>query len=431
MFNLDYTAKKLRIVYVSEGEISIEAKLNDIPIGIPGNTIEVGIPQQDKNNLHIQVTRSNREDVVSNIQIKEVTIDGKSYLDDFKKIKFIVDKNKHPFMQDTENNLFFGHYGSLDVDICHKVDILTRAKTVLINDPDVHIHGKETSNPDHRHVFTGCVPPFSSEILDHMAKSSDANDISVEQTRSSIEQWLSESSRINIKNLNMLENFTLSNGITQSIESVRHRLDDIFMPSKMYYLHGLLKGKNKRNIFAEELPLKAKVMFELPSPWYTTESILQKIKEAVEKRCHIILDLTWLPLSTKQIEIDASDISEIYFSMNKAWPVRDIRPAFRWSRFRINDSQTFDTEWNSFTKLPFNVFGKLIEKFSFDYTYNSYLKDADEICKTFDFGHTDVLWFKTHKDVKHTLPNHISEHYFLDDFVCIINLLQTKGKYFW
>lgn len=430
MFDLNYTAKKIKIVYVKKGDIVIEAKLNGYPIGIPGDTIELDIPQQEKNNLRLDITRSNR-DATSYIRIIHFSVDGKSYLNQFKKIKFKPHKMKHPGMDDFDNNLFLGVNGTMQFDILHKVDPLSRAKSILIKDKETRIHGKEYSYPDQRHVLTGCIPPLTKELVDCIGQSQGAYDVDVTTIRKFTEQWLSESSRISIDNIHGLEHFCLSNGVTQSIESVRSRFDDIYMPNKMYYLHGELEGKNTHDVWTSELPPQAKVMFELPSPWYTTQSILKKIQEAIQKDCYIILDLTWLPLSMKQINLDASKISEIYFSMNKAWPVRNLRPAMRWSRDKINDAQAFDTEWNCFAKLPFNIFAVLIEQFKFDYTYERYSKDADEICKVFDFGHTDVLWFKTHKDVKHTLPNHISEHYYLDEFVCIVNLLQTKGKYFW
>ena len=173
------------------------------------------------------------------------------------------------------------------------------------------------------------------------------------------------------------------------------------------------------------------MLFEYPSPWYTIEELNEKIAECKEKQANIALDLTWLPIVNEKIEIDLNGINEIYFSMNKTWPIHDVRPAFRWSRHRINDKQTFESEWGNYSKLPPNMFLHLIDKFSFDYVYNTYSEDAESICKTFGLEKTSVLWFMKHKSVKHDTNGYISKHYYLDEFVCIRKLLEHKDKYFW
>ena len=102
----------------------------------------------------------------------------------------------------------------------------------------------------------------------------------------------------------------------------------------------------------------------------------------------------------------------------------------RWSRHRINDSQTFDSEVSIYPKVPVNVLLKLIDIFQFDYTFDKYIENHKEICKTFSLQTTPVLWFTTHDDVTHN--EEIAEsHFFLDDFVCVVKLLQHKDYFFW
>ena len=42
-----------------------------------------------------------------------------------------------------------------------------------------------------------------------------------------------------------------------------------------------------------------------------------------------------------------------------------------------------------------------------------------------------LLWFAQHDSAVHDTKGHISKHYYLDEFVCVEQLLNYKGKYFW
>ena len=173
------------------------------------------------------------------------------------------------------------------------------------------------------------------------------------------------------------------------------------------------------------------MLLEYPSPWYTNQELDDVIKQAKDKKAKIALDLTWLPVATDEIKLDLNGIDQIFFSMNKAWPIHDLRPAFRWSRERINDRQTFDYEIGMYPKTSVNMFMKLIDKFSFGHIYEA-VKDARaEIMQTFNLESTPVLWFTKHESAIHDEKGHISKHYFLDEFVCIQKLLDFKGKYWW
>ena len=184
-------------------------------------------------------------------------------------------------------------------------------------------------------------------------------------------------------------------------------------------------------MLTDELVVGWDVLIELPSPWYNTNMLMEKIKEAKNKDCRVALDLTWMPASNDAIHLDLDLVDQIFLSMNKTWPIHDVRPAFRWSKRRINDSQTFQYEFCSYPKVGANVFMKLLEKFPFDYAYDKYKTPAEQIRRTFDLEPTSVLWFTRNDLYTHDPAEHISRHYYLDDFVCIRKLLDFKGKYFW
>ena len=175
----------------------------------------------------------------------------------------------------------------------------------------------------------------------------------------------------------------------------------------------------------------SKVLFELPSPWYDTDLILSKIQEAKQKGCTVALDLTWLPISNDTIAIDLLLVDEIFFSMNKTWPISDLRPAFRWSKNKCNDAQTFQWEHCTYPKVAANVLVNLTKQYTFDYVYETYRDHASQLYKLFDLAPSSVLWFATHDSIKHNAQQPIWPDYYLDDFVCIRKLLEFKGKYFW
>ena len=156
-----------------------------------------------------------------------------------------------------------------------------------------------------------------------------------------------------------------------------------------------------------------------------------KIRELKQKNCSVALDLTWLSISNDHIDLDLNDVDEIYFSMNKTWPIQDFRPAFRWSKTRVNDAATFQWDHCTYPKISANVFMKLMQSYSLDYVYDKYKPIAKDIMEKFELEPTCVLWFTRHKDIKHDYENPIWPFYFLDDFVCLRKLLDYHGKYFW
>lgn len=286
------------------------------------------------------------------------------------------------------------------------------------------------------YMFTGCLSPNTPSLIDAIddLKIATLRNPMPHDHRVKIENWINCSKRVKIKNFSVMDNFTSGTGVTQSLSVFLQSAETIFMPEKTYFHNGeYIKDKDIRikNAFDEIFEEGSRVLFELPSPWYSIEKTQQRIEQARKANCYIALDLTWLPVIDCPIEIDMELVDEVFFSMNKSWPVVSLRPAFRWSKKRINDSQTFDYEVGAYPKIPANVFLNLIGKFEFDYSYDRYKNDQKKLCDQFGLVPTNVLWFATHNQVKHNHENYISRHYFLDDFVCVVELLNHKGKYFW
>ena len=399
--------------------------------------------------IEIKFEKEDPADLNSYAEIEHVWINGYDLKERFKGIVYKIDQARHPSVElhTIPNNLYFGYEGCMAFSIEHRDDSLSQAAWTIAEKEFSEVKWPLMNNQyreknfhnvhrDAVYMFTGCSSPNTKTLVDTIdqLKIADLKTPLHYDDRSKIENWINQSERVKIKNFSMMDNFTTGTGVTQSLSVFLQSADTIFMPEKTYFHNGeYLNDKHVRfmNAFSEVFEEGSSVLFELPSPWYTAESVQQRIEEARKANCKIALDLTWLPVIDCQIEIDLEPVDEVYFSMNKCWPLVSLRPAFRWSKKRINDSQTFDYEVGAYPKIPVNVFLKLTDKFDFDYTYNRYKNDQIKLCQQFGLEPTVILWFAKHKQVRHNFRNHISRHFFLDDFVCVVELLNHKGKYFW
>ena len=441
----DFPIDTIELDFDLEGQSSIQLKINERPVSgniIPGHLLK------RHNIITIDFTKVDPKDTSAFARLKTFKVNDGNFLDKLKTLDYNVNKTKHPdAVSKIQNNLYFGYIGKMDVVIEQNTNLLQRAAWVLANETFENVKWptrKEnfrtkdfpTIHDDYRFMFTGCQPPKMQEvkdIIDNLQLGSLIAPLHKQHSKSRLEDWINQSERVNIRNLGKLDHFTVSNGTTDSLFSFLMRHREIHMPEKMYhYDKQILEDKDCKVIDLQLGNIKhgSVVLLELPSPWYTDEHLGAIIREAKEKECYIAIDLSWLPACMNNIEMDALDVDEIFFSMNKCWPITSLRPALRWSKNRINDSQTFDTEVSIYPKIPINVLYILIDKFSFDYAFNEYIKDHQTICNKFNLTPTSVLWFTTHEDVKHNSKT--SEPFFyLDDFVCVVKLLQYKDKFFW
>jgi hypothetical protein len=443
--HFDFSIQKINIEFETVGTGSITTKIN-------GNIVDKEINSTQllsDNTLEILFTKKDPSDTSSFAEIKNFLVNGGDFSDQIKEIMYYVDLEKHPDAPaQIQGNLYFGYVGKLIIDFTQRNDELAKAAWIIADNEFEYIkwplkgenYRAKTFDAiyrDAKYMYTGSLAPADPSIISFIDKIPIGvlrNPLRTYEDRQKIEEWINRSKRITMKNFDKMNHFTYSNGVLDSLNSFIGTNKNLYMPKKMYYFYGeVLKDKETKikDLFSEKLDYGASVLIELPSPWYETNLLLNKIKEAKEKDCIIGLDLTWLPASTESIDIDLDMVDQIFFSMNKTWPIHDIRPAFRWSKQRVNDSQTFQYEYCSYPKVGGNLFKKLINVFEFDHTYNLYHNKTKSINDTFGLDETSVLWFTTHNLYQHKSKNHISDHYFLDDFVCIRKLLDYQGKYFW
>ena len=441
----DFNIQKIEFNFKTFGSAKIDLIFN----GVSAKELPISKNIKKINHVRINFTKEDPADVNSFARLDGLLINGFDLKDNFKTLPYKIDLNKHKVDTDViHNNLYFGYEGHMDFELEHNDDLLSKAAWTIADKEFSPIKwplkGQQYRNKDFHNVrrdaiymFTGCHPPNTKDIIDQTKdlRLGDLGDpLELSADREVIEEWINKSARINLRNFSVMKNFTVSSGTTESLNSFIHSADEIYMPSKTYYHNGeVLEGKGikVKDVFIDTLVPNANVLLELPSPWYDTNGIQDKIKQARKLNCNIALDLTWLPISNTKIDIDLELVDEIYFSMNKCWPIVPLRPAMRWSKNRINDSQTFDTETGRYSKVGLNVFKILIDKFELDFTYDRYKEACEDLCNKFGLKQTEVLWFTSHQSAKHDNNHYISKHYYLDEFICLVELLNHKDKHFW
>jgi len=445
----DFPVEKIDIKFKTFGSCYLSSSINGIEIDINEPVTILKDKIKDENTLTIECLKAQPDDVDSYAELEYFKINDGDFSSWFKSHEYNIDKQKHPNASfGIVNNGYFGYAGKLELQFQDCVDPLKIAGWTIadkefepikypLKDGIYRDKTFETVYRDAKYAFTGSLAPNTIEINDVVNKTCIAElrkPLRLDQDRKRIEDWINASKRITLQGFDQLPYFSYSAGILDSMQTFIFGRDTLFIPHKMYYYHGELlsdKDINVKDAFTDEFIEGANVIFEYPSPHYSTEEINNRIQKAKQKDCSIALDCTWMPITTETIDLDLSNIDELYFSMNKTWPIHDLRPAFRWSRYKINDKQAFETDWGNYVKVPPNMFLILMEQFPYDYVYDRYVNDAQQIRKQFGLEITSVLWFTKHESAKHDPNEYINKYYFLDEFICLRKLLDFKNKYFW
>ena len=443
--NLEFPIDKIEFIFETHGKGNVEVILNDRePLD---NFVATSELLAKDNTFKVKFSKPDPADAKSYSVLSKLLINGFDFTDRIKHVQYRIDAVHKHTESSIPNNLYFGYVGEMSLCIEQKNDLLTKAafiiadqefekiKWPMVQGPHYRQKTLENVERDTKYMFTGSLAPRTREIIDIIDnyKISDGKlPLVFDDLRKHVESWINASSRVSLKNFDSLKHFNYSNGIIPCLDSFAQRSKNLYMPEKAYYFYKYYsRYRDKlKNLFEDEVDADSFVLLEVPTLYYDNKIILDKIKEAKEKGCKVALDLTWLPITNGNIEIDLSLVDEIYFSMNKTWPVDDIRPAFRWSKEKIEDASSFETEICIYPKMPPNLFVHLTKKFSFDYIHDKYQEGADKIMHKFDLSPSPVLWFTKHELVKRN-DTPIFPGYYMDEFVCLRKLLEFQGKYFW
>jgi len=441
--DLEFPIEKINFKITCEGTGQVQFFVN-------GNLLDSteldGRYLKEENIFKIKFFKKDATDQNSFAKIIDFLINGQSYADSIKSIIYYPDKRYHTAVP-LSNNLYFGYIGEMSFKITQKNDLLTRSAWTLANNEFDYVKWPfkgqvyrektfENIVRDTKFMFTGSLAPEDSDIktLVDSLRVSDLRQPLRDIDIINLKKWINNGDRVKLNNFQKLPFFSCVNGNNEAISSFLNRAKKLYVASKKYFFVGeLLEGedKNIKDPYVDEIENNSDVLLELPSPWYAVEETKKIIREAKDKNCRIALDLIWLPLITHEIDIDLDQVTEIYFSMNKTWPIYDIRPAFRWSKDRINDLQTLQYEHCTYHKLQPNIFFEIMKRFSFDYVYDKNKDAVEHLCKKFSLDKTNVLIFTSGKEDRHDHEGHTSKHNHLDEFVCLKKLIDYRGKYFW
>ena len=446
---VDFPIEKIAIKIKCKGTSSIKLVLNEKRFDLEDYFISSADDIKKINHLTLEHYKQNPADKNSYAELEFFKINDHNFTEDLKQAHFLVNKSNHNNAPESlPNNGYFGYTGKVNISLEQTSDKLRRAAWLLADEHfetlKENVRGYnprektlETITQDAETMFNGCVAPVINEIDEFIGdiKIKDVkNYINFKEARTEIENWIAQSSRLRLKNLDSFKHFTYGAGNVHFLESFLNRTDTVYLADKYYYYlgevtrHKQVKFKN----FFDGIEENSKVLVEFPNPWHSNEDMMEIVKEARNKNCYVAVDLIWCPIASRKIDLDLSLFDEVYFSMNKAWPLQHIRPAWRWSKEKIYDSSTFQHEWNYVQKPQPNIFLKCIKKFSLDHAFEYWHESCDKIRNIFDLDETEVLWFTKKENFNYEqFKEHTSEHYSIGDFVCIRKLLDHRNEYFW
>tara|TARA_B100001248_G_scaffold17555_1_gene11640 strand:- start:9258 stop:10589 length:1332 start_codon:yes stop_codon:yes gene_type:complete len=442
--NFDFPIDEIKFVFDCHGTAKIQIFCNKKIIKDHSITKEI---LKEENSIDILFSKDDPADTNSFAELESVTINGYEYKDKFKFLPYTIDSSYHKVNSSINNNNYFGYVGSMSFTVNHKIDLLSQAaytiadkefeyvKWPMVQGPHYREKTLDNLNRDTKFMHIGSLAPKTQEIIDFIDVKTLKEfkfPLKVEECRKHIQEWINKSTRIQIDNFESMQQFNFSNGIIPCLESFANRSNTLYITKKAYYFYRYFENYSHKikDLFEDEILENSHVLIEFPTLYYSKEELQNKIKEAKEKNCTIALDLTWLPISVEPIDIDLDYIDEVYFSMNKTWPVDDIRPAWRWSKQKIKDSITFEMEITIYPKIPANLFISLINEFSFDYVYDKYRDPVAALRKTFKLSQSPILWFTKHDSYVRNEPP-IFPGYYMDEYVCVRKLLDYKEKYWW
>jgi|ETN01SMinimDraft_4_1059930.scaffolds.fasta_scaffold14761_4 hypothetical protein len=443
--HFNFPIEKINFDFEKQGNCDLKIYWNDYEVK---NNVICDSDIKDKNILKVIFTKNDPADTNSFAKLKSFKINNGDFTAWFCEFDYKIDQTHHKDSRELiVNNGYFGYIGSMKININQCNSLLKKAAWTIADRNFLNpkergrgnLYREKTFNTvydDARWMYTGSWPPNVKEMVDYV------DQFTIKQTklpvifesfRKETETWLTKSNRVKLKNFDNFNHFCFDKGILTFINSFLLRYNVIYKPPKIYQFVGEI-SENKNIIYKDifgEIEKNSTVYLEFPSPWYDNNKLLEIIKEAKSKNCYTVVDLIWCPVAQNKIDLDLDLFDEVWFSMNKTWPISHLRPAIRWSKKRINDISTFINKWGYYPKVEANIFLNLIKKYSYDFIFEKYKEDAKSICKTFNLKPTEVLWFTKHESAQHKENNYITKHFFLDDFICIRKLLEHKGEYFW
>lgn len=272
--------------------------------------------------------------------------------------------------------------------------------------------------------------PIINDFINQLNFSSLRQPIDISTLGSNVWEWMNKSKALYIRGFNF-EHTTFTTGIDNFIDSLILRSDNISCLSNTYYFEHDICDYYNKNYYTldKEIKPNTTVVIEFPTPHHNTNDMKYILMECLKKQCYVALDLTFLPVCTHDVELNLSGVDEIWISMNKTWPISDIRPALRFSKNKIKDLHYRSQAKNYHSKISANTLSSCIKEFSYDYIINKYKPIADNILKTFELEPTNNLWLGKKENI--TWDHMPSKYWNYNNLIGLHELIETQGKHFW
>jgi len=241
-------------------------------------------------------------------------------------------------------------------------------------------------------------------------------------------EWLANS-RHHIKGLDHAH-ATFNTGVQGFIDSATYGCSSVCsLPLTYYHVPDVARIMGRPHSTPEDAPPGSLAIMELPTPHYTVEQVSQQISLAKSRGHYVAVDMTFLPVSTMDVEVDLTDADEVWISMNKAWNTGDLRPAWRFSRTPRPDALTLAHERSRYNRDSMAAWKHIIASRGYDEVVLRNLSVYKHVCDVFGLAETNNMLVARLPGVKWE-PMY-TENWNYNDLVGTHNLIAHKGRHFW
>jgi len=217
-------------------------------------------------------------------------------------------------------------------------------------------------------------------------------------------KWIDGSTLNTIKNLNIFNMITLTNGSIQIFDHfyLRHYDKRIrFFKGEFMYHQAVLKNKLNYDFIEDDL-LKKNDVFLVSVPFTRTGFIHDKFFDVMEecenKKIPVLLDFCHLPCS-KNVYLDLKEydcVETLSFSLSKFYHNAEfLRVGVRFQKEKdfIDDGiDVFNSDGiQMHNRLGIGIGKKIIENYPMDYLWKKYDKTYHYLCRKYDFKCTDNI----------------------------------------
>lgn len=188
-----------------------------------------------------------------------------------------------------------------------------------------------------------------------------------------------------------LEKFVpnFSTGTTQGFDSfyLRHRTKHFrcFVGEYFYHLKTWQANTIEWDFITNDRPIQEGDAVVISAPFCDTGSLHAQHRDLLaqceELNIPVLIDCCYYPISGNiELDLNYNCIDTICFSLSKAFPVATMRIGMRYTREDIFDGQSLHSSINYNNNICAAIGLKVINTFSSDYIYNTYVDKQKEVC---------------------------------------------------